>query len=116
LEVLNFCKEKDFEMCSVKLYLPTFTIGIVNIYTSPSGNFDYFIKELESILVLLSRKSKVLIVCGDFNINFKEDTTYKRILTSLMATFGMYPTVDFLTRIYNNSVTTIDNILLTQLI
>jgi len=34
----------------------------------------------------------------------------------LMATFGMYPTVDFLTRIYNNSVTTIDNILLTQLI
>jgi len=97
-------------VCSVKLYLPTFTIGIVNIYKSPSGNFDYFIKEIESILVLLSRKSKVLIVCGDFNINFKEDTTYKRILTSLMAMFGMYPTVDFPTRIYNNSVTAIDNI------
>jgi hypothetical protein len=90
--------------------LPTLTIGIVNIYRSPSGNFDYFIKEIESILVLLSRKSKVLIVCGDFNINFREDITYKRILTSLMATFGMYPTVDFATRIYNNSVTTIDNI------
>jgi len=110
LEVLNFCKEKDFEVCSVNVYLPTFTIGIVNIHRSPSGNFNYFIKEIESILVLLSRKSKVLIVCGDFNINFRGDTTYKRILTSLMATFGMHPTVDFPTRIYNNSITTIDNI------
>ena len=51
-----------------------------------------------------------LIVCGDFNINFMEDTTHKRLLNSLLATFGLYATVDFPTRIYNNSITTIDNI------
>jgi len=58
----------------------------------------------------LSSNFKELIVCGDFNVNFREDTTYKRILNSLMATFGLYPTVDFPTRIHNNSISTIDNI------
>jgi len=39
-----------------------------------------------------------------------EDTTHKRILNSLLAAFSLYPTVDFATRIYNNSIMTIDNI------
>jgi len=38
--------EKDLEVCSVRLYLPTCTIAIVTLYRSPSGNFNYFIKEL----------------------------------------------------------------------
>jgi len=110
MEVLKYCKEKDLEVCSARLYLPTCTIGIVNLYRSPLGNFDYFLKELEILLNFVSRNSRGLIVCGDFNINFMEDTTHKRILNSLLATFGLYPTVDFPTRIYNNSITTIDNI------
>jgi len=85
-------------------------IGIVNLYRSPLGNFDYFLQESEIWLNLVSRNSRGLIICGDFNINFMEDTTHKRILSSLLATFGLYPTVDFPTRIYNNSITTIDNI------
>jgi hypothetical protein len=110
MEVLKYCKEKDLEVCSARLYLPTCTIGIVNLCRSPSGNFDYFLKELEILLNLVSKNSRELIICGDFNINFMEDTTHKRILNSLLATFGLYPTVDFPTRIYNNSITTIDNI------
>jgi exonuclease III len=110
MEVLKYCKKKDLEVCSARLYLLTCTIGIVNLYSSPLGNFDYFLKELEILLNLVSRNSRGLIICGDFNINFMEDTTHKRILNSLLATFGLYPTVDFPTRIYNNSITTIDNI------
>jgi len=52
IEVLKFCKEKDLEVCSGRLYLPTGTIGIVNLYRSPLGNFDYFLKELEILLNL----------------------------------------------------------------
>ena len=92
MEVLKYCKEKDLEVCSARLYLPTCTIGIVNLYRSPLGNFDYFLKELEILLNLVSRNSRGLIICGDFNINFMEDTTHKRILNSLLATFGLYPT------------------------
>ena len=110
LEILKYCTQKDLEVCSVRLYLPTCTIGIVTLYRSPSGNFNHFIQELEILLIFLSSNFKELIVCGDFNINFREDTTYKRILNSLMATFGLYPTVDFPMRIYNNSISTINNI------
>ena len=51
LEILKYCTEKDLEVCSVRLYLPTGTIGIVTLYRSPSGNFNYFIKELEILLI-----------------------------------------------------------------
>jgi len=46
MEVLKYCKEEDLEVCSARLYLPTCTIGIVNLYRSPLGNFDYFLEEL----------------------------------------------------------------------
>ena len=40
IDVLKFCKEKDLEVCFVKVYLPECTIGIINLYRSPSGNFE----------------------------------------------------------------------------
>ena len=39
IDVLKFCKEKDLEVCFVKVYLPEGTIGIINLYKSPSENF-----------------------------------------------------------------------------
>jgi hypothetical protein len=42
INVYNFCKEKDLEVCVFKLYLPRCSIGIVNIYRSPAGNFENF--------------------------------------------------------------------------
>ena len=42
INVQNFYKEKDLEVCGIKLYLPNCTIGILNIYRSPSENFEYF--------------------------------------------------------------------------
>jgi len=110
MEVQQYCKEKDLEVCSVRLYLPTCTIGIVNLYRSPLGNFNYFLNELEILLHSVSRNSMRLIICGDFNINFMVDTNHKRLLNSLLATFGLYGTVDFPTRIFNNNLMTIDNI------
>ena len=47
-----------------------------------------------------------LIVCGDFNVNFNDDTPH-RSLISLLATFGLYGTVDFPTRIDNIFVNSI---------
>ena len=62
MEVQKYCKEKDLEVCSVRLYLPTCTIGIVNLYRSPLGNFNYFLNELENLLNFVSRNSMGLIV------------------------------------------------------
>ena len=51
-----------------------------------------------------------LIISGKFNINFLNNITYKQLLNSLLATYGLYSTVQFPTRICNNSISTIDNI------
>jgi hypothetical protein len=77
---------------------------------SPLGNFNHFLNELEILLEFVSRNLMRLIVCCDFNVNFSDDTPHRRSLISLLATFGLYGTVDFPTRIHNNSITKIDNI------
>jgi hypothetical protein len=45
INVYKFCKEKDLEVCVIKLYLPCCTTGIVNINRSPSGNFENFLNK-----------------------------------------------------------------------
>jgi hypothetical protein len=106
--VYNFCKEKDFEACVIKLYLSCSTIVIVSIYRSSTGK--YFLKKLEALLNFLKDNSKDLIICGDFNINFLNDSTHKELINSLLATYSLFSTVQFPTRICNDSISTIDNI------
>ena len=110
INVQNCCKEKDLEVCGNKLYLPNCTAGLLNIYRLPSGNFEYFLNKLETLLNCISINSLELITCGDFNVNFLENTTYKQLLNSLLATYGLYSKIQFPTRITNSSASTIDNI------
>ena len=81
VNVHRFCKEKVLEACVTKLYLPRCTIGTANIYRSPSGNFEYFLNNLETLLNSILGNSMELIICGDFNINFLNiyysQTTFK---------------------------------------
>ena len=104
IDVLKFCKEKDLEVCFVKVYLPECTVGIINLYRSSSGNSEEFLNELEIMLNSILSNSMELIICGDFNIIFLSDTTHKLLLNSLLATYGLYEMVKFPTRIYNNSI------------
>jgi hypothetical protein len=51
----HICKEKDLEMCAIKLNLPKTNIVktnivIIVIYKSPSGNYNYFLRKLELFL------------------------------------------------------------------
>jgi hypothetical protein len=44
----EFCKEQDLEVCAVQL--PFGNICILSIYRAPSGNFSYFLNGLDAIL------------------------------------------------------------------
>jgi len=44
------CKEKDTEVCAVRLKITPIQLIILAIYRSPSGNFTNFLKNLDSIL------------------------------------------------------------------
>jgi hypothetical protein len=59
------CKEKDLEICAVKLYLPKIKIGIITIYRSPTGNYNYFVRKLESLLNLLYKKNGICCLWGN---------------------------------------------------
>jgi len=64
------CREKDFEICAIKLRVKATKLSILCTYRSPSGDFSYFLKQLEWVLNKLHKISTNIILCGDFNVNF----------------------------------------------
>jgi endonuclease/exonuclease/phosphatase family metal-dependent hydrolase len=56
---------------------------------------------------------KNIIICGDVNINDLVNTNYKQQLSSLLASYGLYSTVTFPTRVCFSS-STIDNIFINK--
>jgi hypothetical protein len=69
-----------------------------------------FLKNIEDILNKLYRDSKNIIICGVVNINYLTNNNYKQQLDSLLASYGLYSTITFSTRVCPNSSTAIDNI------
>jgi exonuclease III len=76
----QYNKEKGLEICSLKLCLLLSNFTIICIYRSPTRNFTYFLNQLESILNKLYKTSTELIVCGDFNVNYFNDSSRKLLL------------------------------------
>jgi hypothetical protein len=87
---------------------------IVCVYRAPTGDFLYFITNLEDFLNKLYRNSKNIIICGDANINYFVNNSYKQQLDSLMASYGLYSTITFSTRTCHNWSTAIDNIFINK--
>ena len=42
----NTCKEKDLEICAIKLNRPKIKTVIITIYRTPSGNYNNFLRKL----------------------------------------------------------------------
>jgi exonuclease III len=106
----QYNKEKDFEICALKLNILSNSFTIICTYRSPTGNFPYFLNQSEIILNKIYKTSTEIILCGDLNINYFNDNSRKYLLDSLLASFSLFSTVKFPTRISNNSCTLIDNI------
>jgi len=43
IDLEKYCKDKDFEVCAIKIYFNSKNAFIIAIYRAPSGNFDLFI-------------------------------------------------------------------------
>jgi exonuclease III len=106
----EFCKDQDLEVCAVKLHISSFIFCILYVYRPPTGNFSYFLSSLESILNQLYTNSINIIICGDININYLDNSNDKLQLDSLLTSYDFYSTVDFPPRISNCSSTAIDKI------
>jgi len=102
-------KEKDLEMCAIKLNLQKTNIVLIVIYRSPSGNYDYFLRKLESFLKSSCTIRTEYIICGDINVDYLQNQCKKQQLDLLLATYNLASIVKFPTRIANGSSTAIDN-------
>ena len=110
IELDGFCIDQDLEVCAVKLHISSFVFCILCVYRPPTGNFSCFLSSLGSILNQLYTNSINIIICGDININYLDNTNSKLQLDSLLLSYDLYSMVDFPTRISNCSSTAIDNI------
>jgi hypothetical protein len=69
-------EENIFEMSLTEL--PEYKLCTVFIYRSPDGHFDKFLNKLELAIQKLLMKDKILILCGERNIDFfHEDSNQK---------------------------------------
>jgi hypothetical protein len=73
----QYIKEKDLEICALKLCSLTSCFTVICIYRSPTGDFTYFLNHLEYILNKTCKTSTDIILCGDFNINYLDDNSRK---------------------------------------
>lgn len=96
----EFCKEKDLEACAAELHFSPISFCILSIYRFPTGNFLYFLKALESILISQYSNTIKLIICGDININYLNGK--RKQLDYLLYSFHLYSKIQFPTRIHNN--------------
>ena len=108
-DLSEYCKEKDFEACAIKLTTTSLNICIITIYRSPTGDFNGFLQNLDKVLQLLYTSALHINICGHININYLAESEQKRQVNNLLLMYNLTAIVNFPTRISNKSASTIDN-------
>ena len=70
INLLKYCKEQDLEIAAVKLEFAIKNLIVLCAYRAPTGDLEYFLKQLDSILNSLNKPKTEYILCGDLNFNF----------------------------------------------
>jgi hypothetical protein len=107
IDLSKHCKEKDIEICAVKLNRSSSTVCIVTIYRSSLGNFNYFLQSLDNVLQSLYTPAFNI---DDIKINYIVESEQKSQLDNLLLMYYLTGIEDFSVRIIHISATTIDNI------
>jgi exonuclease III len=101
--------EMDFEVTAASIGGNN-SLLVICVYRPPRGDINTFLSEIEKLLDSWSLRFRMIVIVGDFNINFENtiDPNTCRI-NLLMSTFGLVSTVNSATRVTNRSATAIDN-------
>ena len=79
------------------------------------GNYTTFLSHMELTLSQIYTNTTKLIICGDINVDYLQDTRNKGLLNSLLASYNLHSAVNFPTRISRNSSTIINNIFIDKI-
>jgi hypothetical protein len=61
-DLCKYSKEKDIEICGVKLNVSASVVHIITVYRSPLGNFNYFLQTLDKVLQSLVMLFVVILI------------------------------------------------------
>jgi exonuclease III len=109
IDLSKYGKEKDIEICAVKLIINSLNMFTIAIYRAPTGNFKYILQKLDNILQSFSTPSSHIIICGDLNINYLVKNEQKKQFDNLLPMYNLISIVNFPTRINNASASALDN-------
>jgi hypothetical protein len=104
VDLSNYCKEQEIDACAIRLQLNALNIYIITVYRAPCGNFDLFLKTLDSIIESLYKADLKLIICGDINIDYLTDNARKKQLDSMLLSYNLAATVHSPLEYKNNPV------------
>jgi exonuclease III len=105
-------EEKIFEMSLIELLI--YKLCIVCICKLPDGQFDKSLSKLELVIQKLLMKDKILILCGDWNIDFLHEDSNQKDLTDLLLRYNLVNTVQSPTRITKSTSALIDVIIINK--
>ena len=100
----EFCKHKDSEVCTILLELSYTKILVITVYKLPASDFQLFLKILEVIIKKFFQSNLKLIICRDINVNYLIDTDRKRQLNSILNSYNLFSTIHFPTSNQNGSM------------
>jgi len=65
INLQKYCKERDWEIAAVKLKFPKKNVIAFCVYRATMGDFDYFLKQIHTILNSLCNPKTEFILSGD---------------------------------------------------
>jgi hypothetical protein len=68
-------------------------IYILFIYRSPIGNFNAFVTQLDKIMQKLCTIKSNLIICGDVNVNYLQESNKKSQLNAFLNSCNLFSIV-----------------------
>jgi hypothetical protein len=93
---------------------PIHKLHTVCICRSPDGQLDKFLNKLKLVIQKLQKKNKILLLCGDWNIDFLWEDSDQKDLTDLLLRYNLVNTVEFSARITTWTNTLIDVIIINK--
>lgn len=80
-------KHFEFSVIANEFYI------VLSLYRAPDEDKAIFINNLFSLLQILVKNKKYLVICGDYNIKFMIESQFKSELLSLMSAFNLKATI-----------------------
>lgn len=109
-EITNLSIDSEIEISALTLCLKE-KISIICIYRPPTGNINIFFETLDVVLSLLFDRYEKFVILGDFNVNTMIESNNTKNFMCLLETYDLKFEINEPTRISNNSVSCLDNII-----